>query len=104
MELSTYWKEGRKKITAVTAMADYTLVITFGENEKRLLDMKPVLKNGGVFSDIQPLERFQNVYIDDCNCIAWDRNPEIDSEVVWNNKLDLCPDACYLDSVPLDTE
>ena len=34
-------------------------------------------------------------------CIAWDIDPNIDSHQVWNNKVDLCPDTCYIDSVPL---
>ena len=28
------------------------------------------------------------------------KDPNVDSEVVWNNKVDLCPDCCYVDSVP----
>lgn len=33
---------------------------------------------------------------------AWDIDPDVDSDVVWSNKVDLCPDSCYVDSVPLD--
>ena len=30
------------------------------------------------------------------------KNLLIDSNVVWNNKVDLCPDSCYVDSVLLN--
>ncbi len=45
---------------------------------------------------------FRRVYIDDCGCVAWDKDPTVDSNVVWNNKIDLCPDSCYLDSKRVD--
>ena len=34
---------------------------------------------------------------------VYDMKPllEKDSSVVWNNKVDICPDGCYVDSVPL---
>ena len=28
-------------------------------------------------------------------------DPDVDSEKVWSNKVDLCPDSCYIDSVPV---
>ena len=65
------------------------------DGEKRLYDVKPL---DGVFAALKPMEVFKRVYIDDCGCVAWDKNPNIDSNVVWDNKIDLCPDSCYLDS------
>ena len=47
------------------------------------------------------IENFRRVYLDDTHSIAWDINPDIDSSVVWNNKVDLCPDTCYIDSIPI---
>lgn len=38
---------------------------------------------------------FKRVHIDDYGCIAWDKGPAVDSDIVWNNKIDLCPDSCY---------
>ncbi len=46
-------------------------------------------------------ENFRRVYVDDTHCIAWDIDPSIDSAKVWNNKVDLCPDGCYIDSIPV---
>lgn len=28
-------------------------------------------------------------------------DPSVDSSVHWNNRVDLCPDICYIDSVPV---
>ena len=41
------------------------------------------------------------MYIDNEHCIAWDIDPNIDSNVVWNNKINLSPDSCYVDSIPV---
>ena len=65
------------------------------------LHMKSTLEQGGVFTPFRQYENFKRVYIDDCNNVAWDIDPNIDSNVVWNNKVDICSDSCYVDSVPL---
>ena len=45
---------------------------------------------------------FKRVYLDDNNCVSWDKNPQIDSEIEWNNKVDLSSDVCYVDSRPFN--
>lgn len=97
-----YFASGRKTITHVLPNDDFTLTIRFDNGEKRLLDMKPVLKPGTVFAFLSDPDNFSRVYLDDCHSIAWDIDPSIDSKVVWNNKVDLSPDTCYMDSVPID--
>ncbi len=96
-----YFASGRKRIAAVKANDDFSLTISFDSQETRLLDCKPFLKPGTVFAPFLDLERFKKVYVDSEHCIAWDINPEIDSEKVWSNKVELCPDACYMDSQPI---
>ena len=64
--------------------------------------MRPYLKKGTVFEPLIKLEDFRRVYVDDSHCVAWDIDPNIDSDKVWNNKIDLCPDSCYIDSVPIN--
>ncbi len=96
-----YFASGRKKIVGVTPNDDFTLTINFDNGEKRLFNMVPFLKDGTVFEHFKNPEAFRRVYIDDTHCICWDIDPNIDSEVVWNNKVDLCPDTCYIDSVPI---
>ena len=90
-----YFNSGRKKLVGVSANDDYTLLLEYNNGEKRLYDVKSL---DGVFAALKPMEVFKRVYIDDCGCVAWDKNPNIDSNVVWDNKIDLCPDSCYLDS------
>lgn len=97
-----YFADGRKTITSVTANDDFTLTIGFDNGEIRLYDMRPFLKKGTVFEPFMKLENFRRVYVDDTHCIAWDIDPTVDSNKVWKNKVDLCPDGCYLDSVPVD--
>lgn len=94
-----YFKSGGRKLIAVSANPDYTLLLEYDNGEKRLYDVKPL---NGVFACLKPMDVFQRVYIDDCGCVAWDKNPEVDSNVVWNNKIDLCPDACYLNGVEVE--
>ena len=97
-----YFAGGRKKLVAVAPQQDFTLLLTYENGEKRVLDMKPTLAKGGVFSPFRDYENFKRVYLDDCNDVAWDIDPNVDSNVVWNNKVDLCPDSCYVDSVPIN--
>ncbi|MDO5398957.1 MAG: DUF2442 domain-containing protein [bacterium] len=99
--MAEYFANGRKTITSVEPQSDYILLLTFDNGEKRLYDMKPVIRKGSVFEKISDIKDFNRVYIDDTHCVAWDIDPGIDSSIVWNNKIDLCPDCCYVDSVPL---
>lgn len=96
-----YFASGRKKIVSVKPNEDFSLVIGFDNGEHRLYDVKPLLKKGTVFEKFNDFNEFKRVYIDDCHCISWDIDPSIDSNVFWNNKVDLCPDSCYIDSVPI---
>ena len=96
-----YFAAGRKTIASVVPNNDFTLTITFNNGEKRLYDVRPLLKKGTVFESFLRLEDFRRVYVDNTHCIAWDIDPSIDSNEVWSNKVDLCPDECYINSVPL---
>lgn len=96
-----YFAAGRKRIVGVVPNDDFTLTIRFDNGEKRLYDMRPFLKEGTVFAPLIRPETFRRVYVDDAHCIAWDIDPNIDSSKVWNNKIDLCSDSCYMDSVPI---
>ena len=69
--------------------------------EYYLFDMKPFLEKGGVFTPFREYSEFQRVYLDDTCAVSWDIDPNVDSNVFWNNKVDICPDGCYVDSVPL---
>lgn len=96
-----YFANGRKKIVGVVANDDFTLSISFDNGEKRLYNVRPLLKQGTVFEHFLNIEAFRRVYVDEQNCIAWDIDPTVDSNKVWSNKVDLCPDGCYIDSQPI---
>ena len=96
-----YFASGRKKITVVIPNDNFTLTIRFDNGEMRLYDMRPLLKTGTVFEPLMQMKNFQRVYLDDTHSIAWDIDPRIDSNKVWNNKVDLCPDSVYMDSIPV---
>ena len=98
---AAYFANGRKQIVTVVANNDFTLTISFSNGEKRLYDVLPLLKKGTIFEPFIDIENFRRVYVDNQHCIAWDIDPAIDSEKIWHNKVDLCPDSCYIDSRPL---
>ena len=99
--MAEYYASGRKRIIAVAPNDDFTLTLDFDNGERRLYDCKPMLRPGTVFEPFMRLDNFRRVYIDSEHCIAWDIDPEVDSEIEWTNKVDICPDSCYVDSVPV---
>lgn len=102
--IAKYYASGRKKIIDVKANENYTLVITFNNGEKRLMDCKTFIKDNTVFEILKDYNVFKRVYVDSTHSISWDKDPNIDSEKVWSNKIDLCPDSSYIDSVPIEGE
>lgn len=102
--MARYYASGRKKVIAVEAHEDFSLTITFDSGEKRLLDCKTFIKDGTVFEVLKDYNIFKRVYIDDTHSISWDKNPNVDSEKVWSNKIDICPDSSYIDSIPIEGE
>jgi hypothetical protein len=50
--------------------------------------------SGGVFKHLAAWQDFRHVYLDVRHCVSWDIDPNVDSETVWNNKIDLDPDGC----------
>ncbi len=76
------------------------MLLTFDNGEKRLYDMKPFIKEGTVFKMLGDLNVFKRVYLDENGAVPWDKDPDNDSRKVdWNNKIDICPDTSYMDSV-----
>lgn len=100
-KMAEYFAAGRRKIVDVQANDDFTLTLTFDNGEVRLYDAAPVLQLSTVFAPFLDLENFRRVYLDESHCVSWDIDPNVDSNVVWNNKVDLCPDTCYVDSKPV---
>ena len=98
---AAYFDAGRRKIISESPNPDYTLTLKFDNGETRLYDCKPLLRPNTVFAPLIDRQTFRRVYLDEQRCVSWDIDPAIDSRVVWNNKIDLSPDSCYLESEPL---
>lgn len=103
-QMARYYASGRKKIIDVEPHKDFSLTITFDNDEKRWLDCKTFIKDGTVFGVLKDYNIFKQVYVDDTHSISWDKDPNVDSEKVWSNKIDICPDSSYLDSVPIESK
>ena len=98
-----YFAQGRKSIINVKPVNNHALILTFDNGETRLLDLADLLEEQGtVFEPLRNPETFARVYLDECHCVAWDIDPQKDSSIYWENKIDLSPDTCYLDSLPIE--
>ena len=100
-EYAAYFAAGRRTVTAVEANEDFTLTLTFDNGERRRFDMKPTLLPGTVFEHLMQLSDFQRVYLDDRHLVCWDIDPAVDSNIYWNNKIDISPDSCYVEGEPI---
>jgi len=98
---AAYFVNGRKRVMAVFPNPDFTLTLDFDNGDRRLLDCTAFLEKGTVFEPFMDYANFSRVYLDDTHCVAWDIDPEVDSAVVWNNKVDLGSDSCYMNSIPI---
>lgn len=96
-----YFAAGRKKVMSVQAESGHTLLLEFDNGERRRFDMKPIIRDGTVFSFLSDPANFIRAYIDDTGSVCWDIDPAVDSNKVWSNKVDLSSDTCYLDSQPV---
>ena len=86
-----------RKIVSVEPMEQYTLRLTFDNGEIKLYHMQDKLQ--GVFAILKNYSKFNEVFLDEFGNVAWDIDKNIDSSIHWNNRIDICKDALYLDSV-----
>ena len=100
-KMADYFASGRKRITKVVPRNDFTLLLSFDNGETRLYDAGPLLQAGTVFAPFREWDNFRRVYLDEDHSVCWDIDPNVDSNEVWNNKVDLCPDSCYVETVVL---
>ena len=100
-KMAEYFASGRKRITKVVPRSDFTLLLSFDNGEIRLYDARPLLQAGTVFAPFREWNNFRRVYLDEDHSVCWDIDPNVDSNEVWNNKVDLCPDSCYVETVVL---
>ena len=92
-----YFENGPIKITKVIPNDDYSLTVCFDNNEQRVYHMAENLY--GVFEVLQNKEKFKAVFVDERGNIAWDIDQNVDSNINWTNRIDICKDAVYMDSM-----
>ena len=73
------------RVKFVQPNKDFTLNLTFDNNERKTFDVKPYLEYG-VFKELKDLSLFYSV------------KPFLGT-VQWQNEQDFCPDTLYLESV-----
>jgi hypothetical protein len=76
------------RVIHVIPHEDFTLTLTFANQETRVFDVKPYLEKG-VFRELQDLAIFQSVRV-------WM------GSVQWIHHQDFCPDTLYEESTPIE--
>ena len=74
----------RPRAMDVKAMEDYQLLVTFGNNEKKIFDVKPYLEYKP-FDQLKDKELFNTVHVGGLS-------------VEWATGQDICPDELYYNS------
>ena len=100
--MAAYFASGRHRAVSVIANHDFTVTVSFDDGACRLYDMKPSLREGTVFASFTSWDNFSRVYVDESGAVCWDIDPTVDSNVVWNNKIDISPDTMYVYGTPTD--
>lgn len=92
--------ENPRKLVQVQADDMFQLHLTFDNGEMRLYNLENKLE--GVFSILKDKGKFQSVFIDEFGNVAWDIDDAVDSKEHWENRIDICKDALYMDSIPVN--
>ncbi len=79
------------EVLNVIPLNNYCILVEFENGEKRIGDIEPLIKRGGVFADLRDIRIFNSVYIE-YGAVTWKNKSGIE--------VDICPDKLYMDSVP----
>ncbi len=71
----------------VVPQPDYTLLLTFENDEQRRLDVKPYL-NTGVFRELRDVEMFNTVRVS-FDTIEWHNEADLDPEFLYRNSVEI---------------
>ena len=69
------------RVVGVMPNNDFTLLLTFENNEKKVFDVKPYM-NKGIFKELKDMSIFNTVKVKD-------------GTVEWIHEQDFCPDTLY---------
>jgi hypothetical protein len=69
----------------VVPQADYTLLLTFENDERRCFDMKPYIDTG-VFRELRDVEMFNTVRVS-FDTVEWQNEADLDPEFLYRNSV-----------------
>lgn len=98
-EVQDYYNHGQRTLIKIKAHDDYTLTLYYNDSIRKY-DMSNQLY--GVFEILKDISKFKTVFIDENGNIAWDKDSNLDSNVHWNNRIDICSDSAYISSNPIN--
>jgi len=78
------------RVTEVTPIDDYKLLLLFDNGERRVFDVKPLLET----------EAFKSL----CNKQLFNSVKVAYGSVLWPQEIDYCPDTLYMESAPVSEE
>ena len=78
------------RVASVQPNSNFTITLTFSNDEVRIFDVKPYLDRG-IFSELKAPRIFNAV------------RPFLGS-IQWPNGQDFCPDTLYLQSTPIEND
>jgi len=93
-EVQDYFKAGKRKLVKIEANDDYSLTLKFDNDEIRVYELANMLT--GVLTMLKDKEKFKEVFIDSFGNIAWDIDRNVDSNIVYSNRIDLSADNAYI--------
>jgi Protein of unknown function (DUF2442) len=76
-------------VTAVTALKDYKLSLTFKNGEEKVFDMKPYLETG-IFKELKDETLFKTVHVS-FDTVEWANEADIDPETLYNDSVVMQP-------------
>ena len=75
------------RVKIVEANLNYTIILTFDNEEKKIFDVTPYLDKG-IFKELKDKKLFNSV-------------KAFLGSIQWKNGQDFCPDTLYLESKPV---
>ncbi len=82
------------KIREIKPIDNYILLVTFDNGEIIEYDVKEIMQNK--LEILKDKELFNRVFIDKLGNVAWDIDSNIDSNVNWDNRIDISKESIYL--------
>lgn len=77
-----------RRAVAVKAMDNYLLLVKFDNGEQKVYNCFPLLKNG-LFSELNDINFFRTVHIDDMGIVCWDDATDINPYELYDESENL---------------